>query len=58
MSLVGWYEMLRLAIGLDAAVRLPGQVHLESRTTGDGKPDIVCIGASTGNVTLYEHPGK
>ena len=26
--------------------------------TGDGKPDIVCIGASTGNVNLYENLGK
>ena len=26
--------------------------------TGDGKPDIVCIGASTGNVKLYENAGK
>lgn len=26
--------------------------------TGDGKPDIVCIGASTGNVKLYENLGK
>jgi hypothetical protein len=25
---------------------------------GDGKPDIVCIGASTGNVKLYENLGK
>lgn len=25
--------------------------------TGDGKPDIVCIGASTGNVKLYENLG-
>jgi hypothetical protein len=26
--------------------------------TGDGKPDIVCIGASTGNLKLYENLGK
>jgi len=26
--------------------------------TGDGKPDIVCIGASTGNVKLYENLGR
>jgi hypothetical protein len=26
--------------------------------TGDGRPDIVCIGASTGNVKLYENLGK
>lgn len=26
--------------------------------TGDGKPDIVCIGASTGNLKLYENVGK
>jgi hypothetical protein len=26
--------------------------------TGDGKPDIVCIGASTGNLKLYENTGK
>ena len=26
--------------------------------TGDGKPDIVCIGASTHNVKLYENLGK
>jgi hypothetical protein len=26
--------------------------------TGDGKPDIVCIGASTGNVKLYENLGQ
>ncbi len=26
--------------------------------TGDGKPDIVCIGASTGNIKLYENLGK
>lgn len=25
--------------------------------TGDGRPDIVCIGASTGNVKLYENLG-
>jgi hypothetical protein len=25
--------------------------------TGDGRPDIVCIGASTGNVKLYENQG-
>lgn len=25
---------------------------------GDGKPDIACIGASTGNVKLYENLGK
>jgi hypothetical protein len=26
--------------------------------TGDGRPDIVCIGASTGNVKLYENLGS
>jgi len=26
--------------------------------TGDGRPDIACIGASTGNVKLYENLGK
>lgn len=26
--------------------------------TGDGKPDIACIGASSGNVKLYENLGK
>ena len=26
--------------------------------TGDGRPDIVCIGASTGNVKLFENLGK
>ena len=26
--------------------------------TDDGKPDIVCIGASTGNVKLYENLGR
>jgi hypothetical protein len=26
--------------------------------TGDGKPDIVCIGASTGNIKLYENLGR
>jgi hypothetical protein len=26
--------------------------------TGDGRPDVVCIGASTGNVKLYENLGK
>jgi hypothetical protein len=26
--------------------------------TGDGRPDIVCIGASTGNLKLYENLGK
>jgi hypothetical protein len=26
--------------------------------TGDGKPDIACIGASTGNIMLYENLGK
>ena len=26
--------------------------------TGDGRPDIVCIGASTGNVKLYENQSK
>jgi len=26
--------------------------------TGDGKPDIVCIGASTHNVKLYENTGR
>jgi hypothetical protein len=26
--------------------------------TGHGRPDIVCIGASTGNVKLYENLGK
>ena len=26
--------------------------------TGDGRPDIVCIGASTGNVKLYENLGR
>jgi hypothetical protein len=26
--------------------------------TGDAKPDIVCIGASTGNLKLYENVGK
>ena len=26
--------------------------------TGDGRPDIVCIGASTGNVKLYENLGE
>jgi len=26
--------------------------------TGDGRPDIVCIGASTGNVKLYENLGQ
>ena len=25
---------------------------------GDGKPDIACIGASTGNLKLYENLGK
>ena len=26
--------------------------------TGDGKPDIACIGASTHNVKLYENTGR
>ncbi len=26
--------------------------------TGDGRPDIVCIGASTGNLKLYENLGR
>ena len=26
--------------------------------TGDGRPDVVCIGASTGNVKLYENLGR
>jgi hypothetical protein len=26
--------------------------------TGDGRPDIVCIGSSTGNVKLYENQGR
>ncbi len=26
--------------------------------TGDGRPDIVCIGASTGNLKLYENTGR
>jgi hypothetical protein len=26
--------------------------------TGDGRPDIVCIGASTGNIKLYQNMGK
>lgn len=26
--------------------------------TGDGRPDIVCVGASTGNVKLYENLGQ
>lgn len=26
--------------------------------TGDGRPDVVCIGASTGNIKLYENTGK
>jgi len=26
--------------------------------TGDGNPDIVCIGASTGNIKLYENLGR
>jgi hypothetical protein len=25
---------------------------------GDGKPDIACIGASTGNLKIYENLGK
>jgi hypothetical protein len=26
--------------------------------TGDGRPDITCIGASTGNIKLYENLGR
>ncbi len=26
--------------------------------TGDGKPDIACIGASTGNLKLYVNLGR
>ena len=26
--------------------------------TGDGRPDILCVGASTGNVKLYENLGR
>ena len=26
--------------------------------TGDGRPDIVCSGASTGNLKLYENLGR
>lgn len=26
--------------------------------TGDGLPDVACIGASTGNIVLYENPGR
>ena len=41
---------------LDGAIA--GADCIVSDFTGDGKPDIVCIGASTHNLKLYENMGK